>query len=405
MCPVTPCGMRASASRTVSSVYGHSSHTEETEHPYLEALLALFIWGLNLVFSIASKLTPRWIRWCPTSPQQLLEAESRMLMHLKMKFELRDVTIDNCTGGKEPHRIRTFTIQGDDNSLMPLVLLHGFGSGLGMWALNLDKLSQSGRRSVYAIDTLGFGSSSRPQFATEAAEVETQFMHSVEKWRQAVDLRKAIFIGHGLGGFIAASYTLKFPERVAHLVLVDPWGLPERSSHTERHLVIPSWAKMAVNLLHPFNPLGVLRAAGPLGPHLVRKFRPDLRKKFDHVISDRKVVPAYMYHMNTQTPSGEAGFRCMMNSLGWARHPMLKRMAQIRPSIAITFVYGSRSWVDKGPGVRVKHMRPHSSTEVEVVEGAGHHVYGDKPDEFNKLIIAVAEQVDVSPDNKDALLE
>ncbi|OQR67921.1 abhydrolase domain-containing protein 4-like [Tropilaelaps mercedesae] len=397
--------MRASTGRTVSTIHGHCSHNEEVEHPYLEAFLALFIWMFNIGLSIATRLTPRWIRWCPTSPQQLVEVERRMLKHLQVPFELRDVTIDNCTGGKTRHRIRTFIIRGAEPELMPLVLLHGFGSGLGMWALNFDELSQSGRRSVYAIDMLGFGSSSRPRFASDAAEVETQFMCSVEKWRQAVDVRKAIFVGHALGGFIASGYALKHPDRVAHLVLVDPWGLPERSSHTERHLVIPSWAKMAVNLLHPFNPLGILRAAGPLGPQLVRKFRPDLRKKFDHVISDRSVVPSYIYHVNAQNPSGEAGFRCMMNSLGWARHPMLKRMAQIRPSIAITFVYGSRSWVDKGPGVRVKHMRPHSPTEVEVVEGAGHHVYGDKPDEFNKLVIAVAEHVDASPDHEDALAE
>lgn len=393
----------ASSGSLVSSGYG--SRSELTEHPYLETFLAIVVWAFNLAVSIASFLKPRWIRWCPTSRELLIDAENRMLKHLQMPFTLQDVAIDNCTGGSESHRIRTLIIRGRDTKRMPLVLLHGFGSGLGMWALNLDELSQSGRRSVYAIDMLGFGSSSRPRFASAAAEVETQFVRSVEKWRRAVKVRKAIFIGHALGGFIAASYALKYPECVAHLVLVDPWGLPERSSHTERHLEIPSWAKLAVNLLHPFNPLGVLRAAGPLGPKLVRTFRPDLRKKFDHVISDRRVVPAYMYHMNAQNPSGEAGFRCMMNSLGWARHPMLKRMAQIKPSISITFVYGSRSWVDKGPGVRVKHMRPHSVTEVEVVEGAGHHVYGDKPDEFNKLIIAVADQIDSSLDSYSELAE
>ena len=43
--------------------------------------------------------------------------------------------------------------------------------------------------------------------------------------RIAVGLVQVILVGHSLGGYLAASYALKHPEHVQHLVLVGPAGV------------------------------------------------------------------------------------------------------------------------------------------------------------------------------------
>ncbi|ERE75144.1 1-acylglycerol-3-phosphate O-acyltransferase ABHD5-like protein [Cricetulus griseus] len=184
-----------------------------------------------------------------------------------------------CTYKKEPvrisngNRIWTLMFSHDISSKTPLVLLHGFGGGLGLWALNFEDLSTD--RPVYAFDLLGFGRSSRPRFDSDAEEVENQFVESIEEWRCALGLNKMILLGHNLGGFLAAAYSLKYPSRVSHLILVEPWGFPERPDLADQERPIPVWIRALGAALTPFNPLAGLRIAGPFATSLpVCLYRP-----------------------------------------------------------------------------------------------------------------------------------
>lgn len=63
--------------------------------------------------------------------------------------------------------------------------------------------------------------------------------------------------------------------RVSHLILVDPWGFPEKPQpHQEGSLGQssevkrpgpPRWVKAAASVLSYFNPLAIIRFAGPWG--------------------------------------------------------------------------------------------------------------------------------------------
>ncbi|XP_028252507.1 1-acylglycerol-3-phosphate O-acyltransferase ABHD5-like [Parambassis ranga] len=342
----------------------------------------------------ATKEQSSWIlswlpSWCPTSPSQLKDAEEKMLKTVKRPFSRQHVRISDS------NYLWTLAfstqLQPSSPSLpqppvpfrTPLVLLHGFGGGVALWAQNLDSLSSSG--PVYALDLLGFGRSSRPLFSTDSEEAEEQFVAALEEWREKVGLEEMVLLGHNLGGYLSTAYTLKYPHRVKHLLLVEPWGFPERPENPN-HTSIPVWIRAMGAVMSPFNPLAGLRLAGPLGPILVQTIRSDFKQKYSSVFDDN-TVSDYIYHLNAQTPSGETAFKNMTIPYGWAKRPMLERIGQVQSDIPISFIYGSRSSIDSDSGYAFKKSRP--DVEITVIRGAGHYVFADQPEDFNQTVLQI----------------
>lgn len=145
-------------------------------------------------------------------------------------------------------------------------MVHGMGGGVGLWAQNIDDLAQ--KRPVYMFDLLGFGRSSRPQFGSSPKLVEMEFIESIEEWRREMKIDKMALLGHSLGAYIVSAYALKYPEKIQHLFLIDPWGFPDKPANSERSKRVPAWARAVAVVLSRSNPLAVVRAAGPFGKTL-----------------------------------------------------------------------------------------------------------------------------------------
>lgn len=150
----------------------------------------------------------------------------------------------------EPQNMET-TIKKDlqqDPAAHNLVMCHGYGAGLGFFYRNYQKISQQPGWRIFSIDWLGMGNSSRPKWTLNrksnqtwdeiVEDVENHFVESLEDWRTKVGLEKMTLFGHSLGGYFAACYALKYPERVEKLILVSPAGIPE--SAPEQSKAIPA---------------------------------------------------------------------------------------------------------------------------------------------------------------------
>lgn len=113
--------------------------------------------------------------------------------------------------------IRYLQVAGDALDGLPLVLLHGIGSGAASW-LPLILAVGSSRRMLawnqpgYA----GSGALSRTRVkATDYAKV-------LICWLDAIGIDRCQLVGHSLGALIAAAAAARHPQRFSSLLLISP---------------------------------------------------------------------------------------------------------------------------------------------------------------------------------------
>jgi pimeloyl-ACP methyl ester carboxylesterase len=104
---------------------------------------------------------------------------------------------------------------------MPVVLIHGFMSMAYDWRFNIRELGK--HFSVYALDLPGFGYSDKPLNFNYSSNGYAEFVAS---FLDEYNIDRAVLVGNSMGGQIALMACLKYPGRVAGLVLIDSGGYP-----------------------------------------------------------------------------------------------------------------------------------------------------------------------------------
>ncbi|AYY56648.1 alpha/beta fold hydrolase [Burkholderia multivorans] len=102
---------------------------------------------------------------------------------------------------------------------LPVVLLHGIGSGAASWVRQIDALGAS--RRVLAWDAPGYGASTPVHGASPSA---VDYAASLDAWLDALGIARCVLVGHSLGAIVAGGMVRVKPERIAGLLLVSPAG-------------------------------------------------------------------------------------------------------------------------------------------------------------------------------------
>ena len=111
-------------------------------------------------------------------------------------------------------------VQGDvGGGAVPVLFLHGYGSRLDGWRAVQPVVAAD--RLTVSFDQRGFGLSERPAGAYGPERHADDAVAVLD----ALQIERAVVVGHSYGGGVALRMLLRHPERVAGLVLVDTFAL------------------------------------------------------------------------------------------------------------------------------------------------------------------------------------
>ena len=195
-----------------------------------------------------------------------------------------------------------------------LVMLHGYGAGLGFFYKNFEGLSRVPGWKVYALDLLGMGRSSRPPFKLKAkdrqasiTEAESWFIDALEEWRVQRKIDRFTLLGHSLGGYMAVAYALKYPGHLNKLILASPVGIPEDPYAVNADMPEPDSSTMA-NEFSQDQELDIKNASNPKLPDTLkagdnnnflnaRKKREEASQETDTSNAPRKPLPKWLTYL------------------------------------------------------------------------------------------------------------
>lgn len=84
--------------------------------------------------------------------------------------------------------------------------------------------------------------STRPSFPSsrDGCAEENKFTEAIEAWRRQMQIEELAVCGHSFGAYLAASFAMLKASPCQALLLVDPWGLPERDPDALKNT---SWSR------------------------------------------------------------------------------------------------------------------------------------------------------------------
>lgn len=240
----------------------------------------------------------------------------------------------------------------------PLLCVHGFPESSYMWSDLLARGAEAGHPGL-APDLIGFGDTPPDPPGTWERQIE-----ALDRFVEALDPAPAVLVVHDWGGLIGLRWACERPERIAGQVISNTGFFPDGK-----------WHGIAE----------IQRTPGE-GERLVEGLE---RSSFGEML--RATTPAFTeeaideYWKAFTTPEGRAG------TLELYRSGDFEKLAPYQGRLGALGVPSLLLWGENDPfaplpgAYRFRKEIPHA--RLEVLEGAGHFVYTERPERCAELVL------------------
>jgi cardiolipin-specific phospholipase len=355
-----------------------------------------------------TRLGRQW--WTQSDPSMLMTAQERLFQLMVPQRTARSIRKAgmNAVAFKDHRPVR-------DDTRPTCVLAHGFGSGLGFFCTNVENILASGKyKELILVDWLGMGGSERPacwnrpyrsmfqcaswcdsHFTTDQSV--NFFIDPLEMFLDDNGITgNTHLVGHSLGGYLAARYGLKYPDRLSKLVLASPVGFPFKPSNAFTSSQMPTSMRLIDSLWSSnVTPQSLVRVQGSTRGR--RNVKRALRGRISGLSPEHAAALAeYLYHITVAHPSGEFAMNSLLEPgvspdlMGvFAREPLEDRLLELDPKIELRVSYGDSDWMRSNePSARkVVDALGRGRARLDVIEKAGHHMYLDNNHSFVSSIL------------------
>ncbi|MFT3777282.1 MAG: alpha/beta hydrolase [Ottowia sp.] len=254
------------------------------------------------------------------------------------------VSVRECGGGSD----------------LPLVCLHGIGSGSASWLEVAQALAPRAR--LIAWDAPGYGEST--PLAVDAPR-GTDYAQRLRELLDALGIARCVLVGHSLGALMAAP-AARVDSRIAALVLISPaqgYGAPGRE--TER-------ARVHAERMASLNELGIAGMAARRSARLVSEHASPLARQW------------VRWNM---TRLHERGYRQAIELLCGG-----DLLADLPAPVPVTVACGALDVVT--PPAGCTEVAQHCGVVLESIADAGHACYVERPEAVAALLGRVLHSVD-----------
>jgi pimeloyl-ACP methyl ester carboxylesterase len=268
-----------------------------------------------------------------------------------------------------------------------IVLAHGFPELAYSWRHQIPVLAQAGYH-VLAPDQRGYGGSDRPE------AVEDYDIHALTGdligLLDVVGAEQAIFVGHDWGAMVVWQAALLHPGRVRAVAGLSVPPIPRaRSRPTER------WRQKFGDDFYMLR----FQEPGLADAEMAADVRSTMSGMFAGLLGGPSPLPDWISPAEFEYYVSEFSRTGFTGALNWYRNydrnwQSTAQLADARIEVPALFVGGTADPI-------APTMNPARAGEVvagpytvEMIDGAGHWVQQERPDEVNKILLGFLREVE-----------